>query len=283
MKNDVKLKNHNGRIVLNLGFFLLIQVLHTQNIEFENNTIIENVHENCQFLEQKELFEYELKVGLFPVGNMIFNEKVCSDSKNIYADLIATSKGLGKIFFDLNVQYSSYILKNTLNPIKFIKKINEGGDFKQEEITFTNSSKQAIFTKKSTQVKQVFSSEKRLFDLVSGIAFMRAKFDSIFKNSSSFNIPYVHNGTGIKTLSIDFVGIDSINVSDVYIKTRKFYSVFESSNLMFRKKNEVYFWISDDENRIPLYLETNIGITKLKIELKNLSAYQNMDRNEGYD
>ena len=60
MKNDVKLKNHNGRSVLILGFFLLIQVLHAQNIEFENNTIIENVHENCQFLEQKELLEYEL-------------------------------------------------------------------------------------------------------------------------------------------------------------------------------------------------------------------------------
>jgi len=252
-------------------FFLLIfdayghRIYHSDKL-FKNDTII-----NCEFLKKQELLEYNIKVGLVTVGRINFRKSFCKDSKVINAEIVGYTKGLGKLFFDLNVNYESYFVDQEYTPIKFIKTINESGNKKQEEIYFNNKLKEAYYQNTKDTEGKFFFYENKLFDLVSGIYFFRSKTDNINKDTSKLQIPYLHNGNGIKKLKFDFVGIEKIKVSNVLIKTKKFLCVFESKNKLFQNKNEVYFWVSDDKYNIPIIIETRTKLSKIKIELKNYS------------
>lgn len=238
--------------------------IHQSNKLPKNDTII-----NCEFLKKQEFLEYNIKVGLFTVGKVNFRKSFCEDSKVINAEIVGYTKGLGKLFFDLNVNYESYFIDQKYTPIKFIKSIYENGNKKQEEIYFNNKLKKAYYyNTKDTQGK-IFFYKKKLFDLVSAIYLFRSKTNNINKHTSKLQIPYLHNGNGIKKLRFDFVGIDTIKTSKTLIKTKKFLCIFYSKNKLFKNKNEVYFWVSDDKYNIPIIIETRTKLSKIKIELIN--------------
>lgn len=238
--------------------------IHQSNKLPKNDTII-----NCEFLKKQEFLEYNIKVGLFTVGKVNFRKSFCEDSKVINAEIVGYTKGLGKLFFDLNVNYESYFIDQKYTPIKFIKSIYENGNKKQEEIYFNNKLKKAYYyNTKDTQGK-IFFYKKKLFDLVSAIYLFRSKTNNINKHTSKLQIPYLDNGNGIKKLRFDFVGIDTIKTSKTLIKTKKFLCIFYSKNKLFKNKNEVYFWVSDDKYNIPIIIETRTKLSKIKIELIN--------------
>ena len=255
-------------IFLGLLFFVFFDSygfqIHQSNKFFKNDTII-----NCEFLKKQEFLEYNIKVGLVTVGKVNFRKSSCEDSKLINAEIVGYTKGLGKLFFDLNVNYESYFMDQEYTPIKFIKSIYENGNKKQEEIYFNNKYKKAYYLNTKVTKGKVFFYKNKLFDLVSAIYLFRSKTYNNNKYTSKIQIPYLHNGNGIKKLRFDFVGIDTIKTSKTLIKTKKYLCVFDSKNKLFQNKNEIYFWVSDDEYNIPIIIETRTKLSKIKIELIN--------------
>jgi len=177
------------------------------------------------------------------------------------------SIGLGKILYNLSFRYISYYFSPQFIPLKFVKIVTEWNDSKREEIYFNENKKQVNFKNKKNDLEIFFSNDEKLFDLISGIQFFRLNMNSIYKNSSSFHLSYIHNRNGKKNLNIELLGNDYIKISRRYFRAKKFYCVLESSNKLVPEKTEVYFWISDDKNKLPLYLETKIRFSKIKIEL----------------
>ena len=238
--------------------------IHQSNKFLKNDTII-----NCEFLKKQEFLEYDIKVGLVTVGKVNFRKSLCEDSKLINAEIVGYTKGLGKLFFDLNVNYESYFIDKKYTPIKFIKSICENGNKKQEEIYFNNKLKKAYYRNTRDTQGKIFFYKNKLFDLVSAIYLFRSKTYNINMYTSKLQIPYLHNGNGIKKLRFDFVGIDTIKISKTLIKTKKYLCNFDSKNKLFQNKNEVYFWVSDDKYNIPIIIETRTKLSKIKIVLIN--------------
>ena len=230
----------------------------------KNDTII-----NCKFSKNQELLEYNIKVGLVSVGAINFRKSYCKDSKVINAEIIGYTKGIGKLFFDLSASYESYFADQEYTPFKFIKSIYESGNKKRDEIYFNKKLKKAYYKNTKDSERHFFFYENKLFDLVSGMYFFRSKIDKINNDNTQFQIPYIHNGTGIKNLKFDFVGTEEIKVSNEFFKTKKFLSTFESKNKLFQNKNEIYLWVSDDQYNIPIVIETKTRLSKIKIVLKN--------------
>ena len=235
---------------------------------FKNDSVI-----NCELLNEQEILEYNIKVGLFSVGRINFIKSNCENSKLINAEIIGYTKGLTNLFFDLDVKYESYFLDNEYTPLKFIKLIYESGNTKEEEICFNDKLNKAHYKNKNKIEKQFFLYENKLFDLVSGIYFFRSKINIINKENSRFQIQYIHNRNGIKNLEIDFLGIDQIKVYGSVIEAKKFLCVFESKNKLLKNKTEVYFWVSNDQYKLPIFIEARTRFSKVKIILKNISDY----------
>tara|TARA_B100001057_G_scaffold501303_1_gene623615 strand:+ start:2129 stop:2929 length:801 start_codon:yes stop_codon:yes gene_type:complete len=251
-------------------FFIIICGANAQEIEYSNKSFKNGTIINCKLSKEQEFLEYNIKVGLLSVGEINFRKSNCKDSKLTCAEIKAYTKGIGKLFFNLNVSYKSFFSKKEFTSLKFIKLINEGDDQKQEEIYFNNNLKKAYYQNKENEEGRFFLYENKIFDLISGIYFFRSNMNIIFKDSSSFHMPYIHNGKGIKKLKIELVGIDNIKISNVTLKAKKFLCFFESTNKLLQKKSEVYFWISDDKYNLPLCFETKVRLSKIKIELKNI-------------
>tara|TARA_Y100000385_G_scaffold55042_1_gene52570 strand:+ start:1893 stop:2672 length:780 start_codon:yes stop_codon:yes gene_type:complete len=241
--------------------------IHQSNKFLKNDTII-----NCEFLKKQEFLKYNIRVGLVTVGKVNFRKSFCEDSKLINAEIVGYTKGLGKLFFDLNVNYESYFMDQKYTPIKFIKSIYENGNKKQEEIFFNNKLKKAYYRNTKDTKGKIFFYKNKVFDLVSAIYLFRSKTYNINKYNSKLQIPYLHNGNGIKKLRFDFVGIDTIKISNTLIKTKKYLCNFDSKNKLFQNKSEVYFWVSDDKYNIPIKIETRTKFSKIKIELINYTG-----------
>lgn len=260
----------NSFVLIGFLFFTRIQDICAQQLEYRDKSFIEGAIGDCKLSEEQEFLEYDIKVGLFSVGNINFRKFSCKYLKFSQAEIKGYTKGIGKLFFNLIVSYKSFFLKKEFTPLKFIKLITEGDNQKQEETYFFDNLKKAYYHNKKNEEGQFFFYENNLFDLISGIYFFRSNMNIIFKDSSSFQMPYLHNGKGIKKLKIELVGIDKIKISNVYFKAKKFLCVFEATNKLFQKKSEVYFWISDDQYNLPLCFETKVRLSKIKIELKNV-------------
>jgi hypothetical protein len=251
----------------------MVQVTQSQQLEYLDKTFFKESIDNSKLLKEKEFLKYDIKVGLFSVGIINFKKFFQKDSEIIIVDVKGYTKGLAKLFFNLNVNYKSFFLEKEFLTLKLIKLINEDGNKKREEILFNNRLKKVYYQDKKNEEGEFFFYENKLFDLVSGIYFFRSNINIFYNGSSLFNIPYIHNGEGIKNLKIKLVGNDKISISDVYYRSKKFLCVFESTNKLFEKRSEVYFWISDDQFKLPLRIETKTRISKIKIELKNVSDY----------
>ena len=260
-------------ILFRFLFFVLIYGANAQEIEFSNESFKNGTITNCELLKEQEFLEYNIKVGLISVGEINFRKYNCKNSNLTHAEIKGYTKGISKLFFNLIVNYKSSFLKKKFTPIKFIKSIIEGDEQKLEEIYFNDNLKKAYYQNKGDDKGRFFIYEKELFDLVSGIYFFRSNMDVIFKDSSLFNMPYLHNGSGIKNLKIELIGDDKIKISNVFLKSKKFSCVFESTNKLLPKKGEIYFWISDDQYNLPLCFETKLRLSNVKIELKNLSDH----------
>ena len=258
-----------------IGFFILntIEAAYAQKPDYLHKTFVIDSIGNSGLLKEKEFLEYDVKVGLFSVGIINFRKFFRKDSKVILSEVKGYTKGLAKLFFNLNVDYKSFFLEKEFIPLLLVKLIKEGDNKKIEEISFNNNLKKAYYQNKKNEVGKSFFYENRMFDLFSGFNFFRSNINTIYKDSSAFHMPYIHNGSGIKTLKIELVGIDKICISNILFKAKKFLCVFESTNKLFEKKSEVYFWISDDQHNLPLYIETKTRVSKVKIELKNVSSY----------
>ena len=251
----------------------MIEAAYAQKLDYLDKTFVIDSISNSGLLKEKEFLEYDVKVGLFSVGIISFRKFFRKDSKVILSEVKGYTKGLAKLFFNLDVDYKSFFLEKEFIPLLLIKLIKEGDNKKIEEISFDNKLKKAYYQNKKNEEGEFFFYENKMFDLFSGFNFFRSNMNTIYKDSSVFYMPYIHNGSGIKTLKIELVGIDKIIISNILFKAKKFLCVFESTNKLFEKKSEVYFWVSDDQHNLPLYIETKTRISKVKIELKNAPSY----------
>ena len=257
------------------GFFILvvIEAAYAQKLDHLDKTFVLDSIRYSELLKEQEFLEYDVKVGFFSVGIINFRKFFRENSNVILSEVKGYTKGLAKLFFNLDVDYKSFFLEKEFIPLLLVKLIKEGDQKKIEEISFDNNLKRAYYQNKKNEEGEFFFYENKMFDLFSGFNFFRSNINTIYKDSSTFHMPYIHNGSGIKTLKIDLVGIDKILISNILFKAIKFLCVFESTNKLFEKKTEVYFWVSDDKYNLPLYIETKTRISKVKIELKNAPSY----------
>lgn len=156
-------------------------------------------------------------------------------------------------------RFESYVDARTLEPLKFVRHIEEGSYRKHEEIHFNPSENTA------TGSKGVVKVPERVQDLVSSLSYAR-------------NIDYNRYKVGDK---IGFKMFLDDEVYDMYvryagketIKTK--YGTFRAIKLkpllikgkVFDGGEKMTIWITDDGNRIPVRIESPLKVGSIKIDL----------------
>ena len=167
--------------------------------------------------------------------------------------------------FKVRDRYESYFNTSDLQPVKFVRNVNEGKYKKHEEVTFNQQTNTAI-TKTG-----VYKVPENVQDVISTMYFARnINYDqyksgdkipfSMFLDDQVYNI-YIHY-LGKETIKTKYGKFKAIKLKPLLLKG----NIFDGGEKMT-------IWVTDDANHIPVRIESPILVGSVKIDLMH---YENL-------
>ena len=161
--------------------------------------------------------------------------------------------------FKVRDRYETYIDTATLQPLKFIRDINEGGFKKYENVTFNHQANTAITT------NGVFKVPSCVQDVLSSIYY--ARNIDFSKYQSGDKIPFaMFLDNEVFNLYIKYFGKEKIKTKYGKFNAIKFKPLLVKGTL-FEGGEKMTVWVSDDANHIPLRIESPIVVGSVKVDM----------------
>jgi hypothetical protein len=161
--------------------------------------------------------------------------------------------------FKVRDRYESYFNSTDLQPVKFIRQINEGKFQKTEEVTFNPQANTA------TTKTGVYKVPENVQDVISVLYFARnINYDqyhngdkipfNMFLDDQVYNM-YIHY-IGKEVIQTRYGKFNAIKLKPLLLKG----SIFEGGE-------DMTIWVTDDANHIPVRIESPIVVGSVKVDL----------------
>ncbi|HEX7904015.1 MAG TPA: DUF3108 domain-containing protein [Chitinophagaceae bacterium] len=156
-------------------------------------------------------------------------------------------------------KYETYIDTTTMQPLKFVRNVNEGGYKKYQNITFNKTANTAIATDGVFKVPACVQDVMSSMYYARNIDFSRLQPNdripfSMFLDNEVFNM-YIRY-LGKETIKTKYGKFNAIKIKPLLLKG----TIFEGGEHMT-------VWITDDANHIPVRIESPIVVGKVKIDM----------------
>lgn len=174
--------------------------------------------------------------------------------------------------FKVRDYYDSFVTKENLRPERTIRKVHEGNHRMYDDVTYQHDASVAFSRKGKTEEELELaevSLESCTHDLLSSVYMMRnIDFQSLPKGTV---LPLnVYLDREIYDIDVVYQGVES---------EKKVKGVGKCNTLLFKPKlivgnifkdNEgMSVWVSNDQNRIPLMIESPISVGSVKVVIKD--------------
>ncbi len=191
----------------------------------------------------------------------------------------AKVKGMFRWFYKLDDYYDSWLSKKDLRAIKATSELTEGnnyrysGSFDYDWNDMTVLSRYRNHKNPSPTVKKMTLPEGAM-DAVSLLYNLRGTDIASYEPGRAENLNLVLDDT-IKVIQYKFHGRETINVSGLdQVRTLKFScQLVTSDGQTFQEGMEFFVWMSDDPNKIPVYIELPLKVGSARVRL---SQYKNL-------
>ncbi len=168
-------------------------------------------------------------------------------------------------FYKVRDRYETYIDKENMLPERFVRDVNEGGFKINQDITFIHAKDQAISNKKT------YAITKCTQDVLSAIFY--ARNIDYNKYHPGDKIPFtMFLDDKLYSLYIKYVGKE-----DIHTKMGTFHAIkivpLLIEGTIFKGGEKMTVWVSDDENHLPLRVDSPILVGSIKVDLM---GYENL-------
>lgn len=167
--------------------------------------------------------------------------------------------------FKVRDRYESWIDTSNLQPIKFIRNVNEGGYKKYQSVTFNQKTNTAISN------DGVYKVPNCIQDVLSSVYYARNINFSKYKVNDK--IPFdMFLDNEIYNMYIRYLGKETIKTKYGKFRAIKFKPLLVKGTI-FEGGEKMTVWVSDDANHIPLRIESPISVGSVKVDMmqyKNL-------------
>jgi len=161
--------------------------------------------------------------------------------------------------FKVRDRYESYFTTTDLQPVKFVRNINEGNYKKHEEITFNRKANTAITN------NGVYATPENVQDVVSIMYYLRNINYDQYKEGDK--IPFnMFLDNKVYNMYIHYIGKETIKTKYGKFKVIKLKPLLLKGNI-FDGGEKMTVWITNDSNHIPVRVESPIMVGSVKIDL----------------
>ncbi|PRX44448.1 DUF3108 domain-containing protein [Salegentibacter salegens] len=176
------------------------------------------------------------------------------------------STGLLHWFFKVDDTYRTYIDKQDGKPYKFIRKIDEGGYTKDLEIDFDHSDNKAYVFDKKHNENHTYTTKPNVHDMLSAFYYIRnnIKTDELSPGDEMRLNLFIDDEN--MDFKLKFLGREVIKTKFGKVATLKF-RPYVMAGRVFKEKESLTFWVSDDANKLPIKIEANLTVGSLDADL----------------
>ncbi len=168
-------------------------------------------------------------------------------------------------FFKVRDRYESFIDTATLQPLKFIRNVYEGGYKKYENVSFNQTTNTAVSSEGAIKVPNCIQDVLSALYYARNINFNNYKVDD--------KIPFaMYLGNEVFNLYIRYLGKETIKTKFGKFRAIRFKPLLIKGTI-FEGGEKMSVWVSDDQNHIPLRVESPISVGSIKVDMmdhKNL-------------
>ena len=164
-------------------------------------------------------------------------------------------------------KYESFIDTGTMQPLKFVRNVNEGGYKIYQNITFNKTANTAVTTDGVFKVPVCVQDVVSAMYYARNIDFSQLRPDdkipfSMFLDNEVFNM-YIRY-LGKETIKTRYGKFRAIKIKPLLLKG----TIFEGGENMT-------VWITDDANHIPVRVESPLVVGKVKIDMMSYNNLRN--------
>lgn len=240
--------------------------------------IMNNSFKSGENISYDLYFNYGLINSKAGSGSMT-TEMVQYKGKSAYnIRMLLNTSGLVGSFYTVNDTLVSYIDMN-LRPLLFTKNAFEGKDYSKEVQAFS-------YTNEGVKIRtnRVFNNKKRFdetlttenctYDYLSVLPLIRNLDYTGMKPGDHKQIQFVA-GREIVNMTVNYNGTSKVKAND-----GKTYNTIQISMSIYdkafkNKKEAISASLSDDENRVPIIINTHIKVGVIRAVMKNFSGLRN--------
>ena len=166
-------------------------------------------------------------------------------------------------FFKVRDRYESYVDTTNMLPMKFIRNVDEGGHKIYNNVSFNQNSNTA------TSTTGVFKVTDCIQDVVSAVYYARnIDFD---KYKPGDKIPFdMFLDDEIYHLYVRYMGRETVKTQYGKFKAIKIKPLLVKGTI-FEGGEKMNAWLSDDQNRLLLRVESPISVGSIKVDMMGYS------------
>ena len=175
--------------------------------------------------------------------------------------MIGTGRTTGAFdwFFKVRDRYESVIDKEAMVPWLFTRRVKEGSYTKNQNVSFNHYHDSAKSETATISIPEYTQDLISAFYYARTIDFTRAKEGDVFPIDGYLD-------DEIFSLSIKYLGKEKIKSKVGWINCIKFRPML-SEGRVFKEDEDMTIWVSDDKNRVPVRVQTEILIGSIKMDL----------------
>ena len=222
-----------------------------------------------------EMLKFRVHYGLITAGTATLEVKkeILNGEDVLHIIGFGETTGMTSWFFPVEDHYESYISNNADLPQKFIRKIDEGGHTKDIEINFNHNTQQATIIDYKHDKERTVTFPEGAQDMVSSFYYLRNNLEvSDIQINDEIELDMFFDKENYK-FKLKFLGREVIDTEFGKVPCLIFRPYVQSGRV-FKEKESLTLWVSDDENKIPMVIKADLTVGSLKatlIEFKGLS------------
>ena len=183
--------------------------------------------------------------------------------------------GLASLFFKVEDVYQSVFSKQEIRPIYFRRNIDEGGYTKDISIAFDFEKDKALINNLKDQTSFELPIDNELQDLISATYHLRESFDpSTAKKGDEVALDMLFDDDGVYDFKLLYLGKQVLKTSFGKVRCLAFRPLVKSGRI-FREKESLTLWVSDDHNKIPIRIQADLRFGSIKADLDAFKGLKN--------
>jgi hypothetical protein len=219
-----------------------------------------------------EKLRYRVTYGLLDAGEATMEvrstSKKAGNREIIHA--VGTGRTLGgfNAFYRVHDVYESYLDKKGIFPWYFVRRVDEGGYKLSQDYTFKHDK-----SKVDNGAGKEYKIPIGIQDMISSFYYARTLNYKDIKKGKTFEFKCFMDDE-IYNLKIKYVGDEVIHIRKGKFKCHKFVPVVQTGRY-FKHEEDVNFWVTNDENKIPILVKAKIPVGVVKMHLVEWSGLKN--------